>query len=371
MVWLPAALLWLCFPWTLYDYLTAKRPTIGWNRFNLLKIITTIALALVGGAHAIYVIVRFAQRVNNDPTPAELIGTLVTFFTYCLLVIFVHFQRLFGFVNGGAIWFYLFFQILFTALSIPTFLQNSDHRLLAEQIFVYVELAIEVLLFLIVSFPDQVPNLNELLSSVSLYGQDTVGFLIADDQDEDDDGKKVQQKRKKICPKETASFPSKLSFWWFNSIAFLGFRRPLTLDDLWQIRRTDRATYLFRQFNQYWGHKSFTGIPDEDEVGHRRPSQLLVGTNGKHEHLHLKKSLFGTKNTILLNDYNLISNGNHVDTGDISDDETDSVTSNVHTVQKANVMSLMARQFGRYFLLPSSARFITDNLQLVNPIVMK
>lgn len=358
MIWAPALLLWLSFPWTLYDYVSSKRPMIAWNRFNLLKLALASLQAVVGAVHAIYVILRWAQRgEQNDPTSAELLGSIISFLTYCLLVVFVHLQRIYGFVNGGAIWFYLFFQIIFTALSIPTYLRYTEHYTSAEQILIYIELGIFVVLFLTTSFPDRVPNLNELLSSSSLYGQDTDGYLIADEV-EQEDGK--ASKKKKICPKETSSFPSKLSFWWFNSLALLGFRRPLTVDDLWQIRKVDRATSLFRQFNQFWRHKSFTGndadadyLPKETKVFTTRPEQVKSSE----------------KNSYSLNDYNQIStNGNHID-DNVSYAESDS--SNVVPPPKINVMSLIAKQFWRYFAFPSSARFITDNLQLVNPIVMK
>ncbi len=365
MTWAPALLLWLCFPWTLFDYISSKRQMITWNRFNLLKLTITSVLAIVGAAHAIYVIVRWAQRGDlNDPTSAELLSTIISFFTYCLLVVFVHLQRLYGFVNGGAIWFYLFFQIIFTALSIPTYLQNPEHYDSTEQILVYLELGIFVVLFVVTSFPDQVPNLNELLSSSSLYGHDADGYLIAnDDEAEEGDGEKVTKKKKKICPKETASFPSKLSFWWFNSLAFLGFRRPLTVDDLWQIRRVDRATSLFARFNTFWRHKSFTGN-DADSKGAKQTKVF----SGKPERMNSTSESYedSKKHSYSMSDYNqLSSNGNH------TTEDAESDFSNVEPPPKINVMSLLAKQFWRYFIFPSSARFITDNLQLVNPIVMK
>src|SRR5699024_9300826 len=220
----------------------------------------------------------------------------------------------------------------------------------AEQIFLYTEMAVSAILFVIASFPDQVPNLNELLSSPSLYGHNPDEFLMADEIDED---MPKDKKKKKICPKETASFPSKLSFWWFNSLAFLGFRRPLTVDDLWQIRRVDRATSLFLRFNQFWKHKSFT-CNDADIGTQTKQTRHLTGAP---ERLNSKTESYdqpSKKNTFSLNDYNQISaHGNHVDGNAASTGEP---------LPKINVMSLLAKQSWRYFIFPSSARFITATL---------
>src|SRR5699024_2379801 len=112
--WVPAAILWLSLPYALYDYFTAKRPTIAWNTFNLIKFLLVSALAVIGAAHMIYVIVLWAQADESQTaiTKAELLAVIISFLTYTLLTVFVHLQRIYGFVNGGAIWFYLLFQII-------------------------------------------------------------------------------------------------------------------------------------------------------------------------------------------------------------------------------------------------------------------
>jgi len=251
----------------------------------------------------IYVIVLRAQHGSEEVTGAELLAAVLLVFTYFLLVVFVYLQRSFGYVNGGAIWFYLLLQIVATALSIPTYKQFPDERSSAEFVLIYIAFAIQILLLFTNSIADRVPNLAELMTSDSLYGR------VSSQKQENPSEKKI------ICPKETASFPSKLTFWWFNSIAWKGYRQPLVMDDLWQIRIADRCSNLFRRFNEFWGHSSFT-----------EPTEFLP---------------------------------------DSSHSPQDYLPSRI------SVFFMLARQFWPYFLFPSLARLVTDLLQLLNPTIMK
>lgn len=326
--WSPAAFLWIFFPYTLFDFLTARRPSIRWNCFNIVKLATSLTLFLLGLAHVIYEGVLWNGEDRSTSlliSRSEVIGTVVTCATYCLLCCNIHLQRVYGFVNGGAIWFYLGFQIFCSAISIPSYVHfDGLYQTKGELALCYLELAFQVILFLICSFADQVPNLKEIMSSDALYGDEAnkEGFIEG-----------TQGKEKKICPKETASFPSKLTFWWFNTIVWTGYRRPLTMDDLWQIRLTDRARKMFDEFNHFWGHKPFSD------------SNFATNNQQTHQEFNGKAKLSGKSYQLNggLKGQNVVINS----------------------------FMIIVKQFWPYFLYPSIARLVTDNLQLVNPTIMK
>lgn len=56
----------------------------------------------------------------------------------------------------------------------------------------------------------------------------------------------------KPCPERSASFPSKLFFQWFDSFIWMGFRRPLVNEDLWQMNPEDTSTVVAPKFMKYW-----------------------------------------------------------------------------------------------------------------------
>ncbi|GFQ80003.1 multidrug resistance-associated protein 1 [Trichonephila clavata] len=53
-------------------------------------------------------------------------------------------------------------------------------------------------------------------------------------------------------PEERASFLSMLTFWWFNPMAVLGYKQPLTGDDMWELKEENKSEILQAQFNKYW-----------------------------------------------------------------------------------------------------------------------
>jgi ATP-binding cassette subfamily C (CFTR/MRP) protein 1 len=56
----------------------------------------------------------------------------------------------------------------------------------------------------------------------------------------------------KPCPEQSASFPSRLTFGWFDSLAWRGFKHPLETSDLWSMNSVDMAREIVPQFDKYW-----------------------------------------------------------------------------------------------------------------------
>lgn len=54
------------------------------------------------------------------------------------------------------------------------------------------------------------------------------------------------------CPKESASFPAILTFSWFTSLAWTGFKRSLTMEDLWELPRTLKSATLIPKFQRHF-----------------------------------------------------------------------------------------------------------------------
>lgn len=55
---------------------------------------------------------------------------------------------------------------------------------------------------------------------------------------------------------ETASFFSRLTFWWFNSTAYHGFKKPLIQDDLWDLLPCNKTEVVLQKFSKYYDDKS-------------------------------------------------------------------------------------------------------------------
>ncbi|KAJ8308836.1 hypothetical protein KUTeg_013710 [Tegillarca granosa] len=60
---------------------------------------------------------------------------------------------------------------------------------------------------------------------------------------------------KKPCPEVHASFLSKLSFQWMNSLIIGGYEKPITEDDIWDMRPQDKAKAVVPEFEELWNQE--------------------------------------------------------------------------------------------------------------------
>lgn len=56
----------------------------------------------------------------------------------------------------------------------------------------------------------------------------------------------------KPIPELAASYPSRLSFTWFDPLAWLGYRKPLEYKDLWGINPEDSSEEVMSIFLTFW-----------------------------------------------------------------------------------------------------------------------
>ena len=56
----------------------------------------------------------------------------------------------------------------------------------------------------------------------------------------------------KPCPSSFASFPSTLTFAWFTSLAWTGFKRTLATEDLWELPPEVSCKVVVPRFNKHW-----------------------------------------------------------------------------------------------------------------------
>ncbi|XP_044753851.1 multidrug resistance-associated protein 1-like isoform X2 [Coccinella septempunctata] len=63
------------------------------------------------------------------------------------------------------------------------------------------------------------------------------------------------KKNKNICPEEECSFLSRLFFSWIETLAWKGFRKPLTDEDLYDLRDQDSARHVVVNFDYHWTKK--------------------------------------------------------------------------------------------------------------------
>ncbi|RWS04189.1 multidrug resistance-associated protein 1-like isoform X4, partial [Dinothrombium tinctorium] len=164
---------------------------------------------------------------------ADFIASLLKTANFTLVVLLLIYHRRKGIHTSGALWLFLLLKVI---LSIPTYVQLWIYQRqsnLIEHLISVIYFPILFGLFILCSIADTIPKSEQIHEKVEGKIDDI-------------------SSTRSPCPEEKASFPSLLTFWWFNGFAWLGFRRPLTFSDLWGLSEENKCEYLSKIFEKNW-----------------------------------------------------------------------------------------------------------------------
>ncbi|XP_058124357.1 multidrug resistance-associated protein 1 isoform X3 [Anopheles coustani] len=226
LVWTPCAFLWVFSILELYYLRKSLNKDVPWSFVNMSKLSLTGLLVVLTVVDLVKALTTDESHGSNYPvyyyTPAIKIATFI--FASAL----VYLNKLYGMRTSGLLF---LFWLLLAICSIPrvrTEIRQHDARenpnAWEEYQFIsfMIFFAITCLLFLLNFFVDKAPR-------VSKY-----------------------EITKKDCPELAASFPSRIFFGWFDRLAWVGFRKPLEVEDLWNMRPEDSSKEVSPAFLANW-----------------------------------------------------------------------------------------------------------------------
>ena len=244
----------------------------------------------------------------------EILNTF--FFTFIKITVFGLFwaQVIKGLHTSGVIWTYFLLSVICGAPALHGRLYWRPPAL-QEWVLFCLQYSLTIGLFFLICFADSLPQNEKSMSS------------------------------KKCCPKESASFLSRILFSWFTSLTIKGWKKPLTTSDLWLIRDGYKSSTIHSEFEKNWENTS-----KKKGLKSRHNSQTTVDT-----------SLNGSENGI--KKYTIIGNKENTDKSQSSKKSVESA--------KVGVISIIIKTFWMYFLGGSIIKLINDLLTFVNPQIMK
>lgn len=89
----------------------------------------------------------------------------------------------------------------------------------------------------------------ELKSPYEPTGSEETNTLM---KNQPKDKKETTRTETQECPELAASFLSQITFWWFGQLAVTGFKKSLTMDDLWELRPDDLTKKVAPKFDRNW-----------------------------------------------------------------------------------------------------------------------
>uniref|UniRef100_A0A669F2U6 Canalicular multispecific organic anion transporter 2 n=1 Tax=Oreochromis niloticus TaxID=8128 RepID=A0A669F2U6_ORENI len=133
------------------------------------------------------------------------------------------------------------------------------------------------------------------------------------------------------CPEATAGFLSKITFWWFTSMAVKGYKMPLEAKDLWSLNKRDSSKVMVPRLLNEW---------EKEEA--------------KAKLRYVKFKSFELRGE-----------------GESSPEEVEVLLSSKKVAHQPSFLRALIKAFGPYFLIGSGYKLLQDIITFVNPQLLK
>uniref|UniRef100_A0A8C4N8Z1 ABC-type glutathione-S-conjugate transporter n=1 Tax=Eptatretus burgeri TaxID=7764 RepID=A0A8C4N8Z1_EPTBU len=225
LTWPPIAFLWLCSPFLITSL--ARRMSRSNDCFSvhyMLRQILTFVLLMLS-VTVLVIAVLWDVETETILPPLLYINPALYTVTWVLLLVIHEVGRRAGMKTSGVLFNFWLFSFLLGISPCWTLINKTMH---------------------LVKIRDLAPSFLSLTSfSISL-----IMLLISAFSDVPCDLDGQPSEKEKKSPEVNASFLNQLVFYWFDSLVFLGYRKPLKKHDLWPLRKKHRAEVLYDTFER-------------------------------------------------------------------------------------------------------------------------
>ncbi|NWZ41535.1 MRP3 protein, partial [Brachypodius atriceps] len=302
LAWIPSIYLWSALPFYLLYLKRNKRGYIVLSMLSRFKMLFGVLLWCVSWADLFYSFHELLQ--NRTPPPVYFITPLIIGITVLLATLLIQYERLRGIQSSGVLIIFWFLSVLcavgpFRSKIMTTTAQGHVNERFRFTTF-YIYFALIIIELILSCFKEKPP----FFSPVNIDANP--------------------------CPELNSGFLSRLTFWWFTSMAIHGYKRPLEDKDLWSLNEDDSSKTIVQQLSKEWDREKAECKLKEDVP-------------------YMKKS-----NHVL----------NHVGGGP---EEAEVLIRDKKHSRKPSFLKALLRTFGPYFLIGSFFKLIQDLLSFVNP----
>ncbi|XP_074870252.1 ATP-binding cassette sub-family C member 3 isoform X2 [Carettochelys insculpta] len=301
LAWIPSIYLWTVLPFYILYLKRCKRGYIILSMLSRFKTILGVLLWCVCWADLFFSFHELLQ--SRTPPPVYFVTPLVVGITMVLATILIQYERLQGIRSSGVLIIFWFVSVLcalgsFRSKIIAAMAQGHiKDRFRFTTFYIYFAL---ILIELILSCYQEKPPLFSPVNSDS-----------------------------NPCPELNSGFLSKLTFWWFTSMAIRGYKKPLEDKDLWSLNEADTSNVIIQQLQKEWDRQEREW--KQKEVAYTKTSNHVLN--------HVGDDPKGVE--VLIRDK--------------------------RQRKEPSFLKALLRTFGPYFLIGSFYKLIQDLLSFVNP----
>ncbi|NXA48635.1 MRP3 protein, partial [Nothocercus julius] len=301
LAWIPSIYLWTALPFYVLYLKRCKRGYIILSMLSKFKTVLGVLLWGVSWADLFYSFHEVLQ--NRTVPPVYFVTPLIVGITVLLATLLIQYERLKGVQSSGVLIIFWFVSLLCAVgplrSKIMTTAQGQVNDRFRFTTF-YIYFALVIIELILSCFKEKPPFFSPVNTDPN------------------------------ACPGLTSGFLSRLTFWWFTSMAILGYKRPLEDKDLWSLNEDDTSRKIVRHLSKEW---------DREKAKLKQKEGVT----------YMKKS-----NHVL----------NHVADGP---EEAEVLIRDKKHSRKPSFLKAVLRTFGPYFLIGSFFKLIQDLLSFVNP----
>ncbi|XP_040430566.1 multidrug resistance-associated protein 1 isoform X1 [Cygnus olor] len=309
LVWIPCIYLGACFP-VYFLYLRCHdRGYIQMSNLNKAKTALGLILWIVCWADLFY---SFWERSQNIfRAPFFLISPTVLGITMLLATFLIQYERMKGVQSSGVMTIFWLISLLCATVIFRSKIILALNTGAEVDAFRYVTFCTYFILLLVqlilCCFPEQPPLFSETVNDP------------------------------KPCPEFSASFLSRITFWWITGLMIQGYRRPLEAKDLWSLNKEDTSEEIVPGLARNWAK--------EWAKTKRQPLNMLYSSKKQ------QKS----------------SDSN----GDVTEEAEALIIKPSQKNYEASLFKVLYKTFGPYFLMSFLFKAAHDLLMFAGPEILK
>uniref|UniRef100_A0A8C2CWN1 ABC-type glutathione-S-conjugate transporter n=1 Tax=Cyprinus carpio TaxID=7962 RepID=A0A8C2CWN1_CYPCA len=303
--WSPCIYLWLTSPFYILYLKRNNRGYIMMSILNRIKTVLGLILWIVCWTDLFSSFHEMSQ--NQSKPPIYFVTPLIVGMTMLLATFLIQYERLKGVQSSGVL--FIFWTISVLCAIVPfrskIMYQNGVEDKLRFTTF-YIYFGLTLIQLILSCFNEKPP----LFSSV-----------VTDPN---------------ACPEITAGFLSKMTFWWFTSMAIKGYKSPLENKDLWSLNKQDSSELVVPNLLNEWEVEKSKAQSVKEQAAFRK-----AGPDAEPNHVS------------------------------VSPEEEEVLLSKRKEVRQPSFLRALLRAFGPYFLIGSAFKLLQDLITFVNPQLLR
>ncbi|XP_055346894.1 uncharacterized protein LOC129594288 [Paramacrobiotus metropolitanus] len=226
LVWVPCFFLWLMLPVKSYQASNGIYRIKRWTAVSTAKMAISLLLVCVSLSQFFFVAHVWRTRSLTEVPAVNFIEPMMKSVTFMITAVFVFIDKRRANPSSAILFVFWLLMFLTGVVRFRTVIESAVNKGI-EDVFPFV---LEVVYFPLV----------------------VAQFILACCAEHFPE---LQSGEKNPCPERFSSVPNRISLWWFTSLVYHGWRKPLTQANLWDVQPRDRTRVHSQRLETNWLHE--------------------------------------------------------------------------------------------------------------------